>query len=221
VGALAALGFAERAPTRLALLGTLPRKRRKREREESYAHGAPPLPLLRGRVGVGALAALGFAERAPTRLALLGTLPRKREREESYADGAPPLPLFAGEGWGGGAQRECGVRGESPHPPRSYERVGLPRKRERRKARRYLRGLKRRIQISNSERICVRILAARCARGLHQLHPPSERRAQGKPDADRTRGRAHKKRTSGPQVQPDHSGFPCANGLRLTSCSPR
>jgi len=82
-------------------------------------------------------------------------------------------------------------------------------------------GLKRRIQISNSERICVRILAARCARGLHQLHPPSEERAQGKPDADRTRGRAHKKRTSGPQVQPDHSGFPCANGLRLTSCSPR
>jgi hypothetical protein len=82
-------------------------------------------------------------------------------------------------------------------------------------------GLKRRIQISNSERICVRVLAARCARGLHQLHPPSEQRAQGKPDADRTRGRAHKKRTSGPQVQPDHSGFPCANGLRLTSCSPR
>ena len=71
-------------------------------------------------------------------------------------------------------------------------------------------GLKRRIQISNSERICVRILAARCARGLHQLHPPSEQRVQGKPDADCTRGRAHKKRTSGPQVQPDHSGFPCA-----------
>jgi hypothetical protein len=33
-------------------------------------------------VGVGALSAIGFAERAPTRLALLGTLPRKREREE-------------------------------------------------------------------------------------------------------------------------------------------
>src|ERR1700676_4117417 len=48
-------------------------------------------------------------------------------------------------------------------------------------------GLKRRIQISNSERICVRVLAARCARGLQQLHPPSEERAQGKPDADRTR----------------------------------
>jgi len=29
------------------------------------------------------------------------------------------------------------------------------------------------------------------------------------------------KRTSGPQAQPDHSGFPCANGLRLTSGSPR
>jgi len=38
---------------------------------------------LRGRVGVGALATTGFAEAAPTRLALLGTLPRKRERERT------------------------------------------------------------------------------------------------------------------------------------------
>jgi hypothetical protein len=45
--------------------------------------GAPPLPRLRGRVGVAALAAAGFAEAAPTRLALLGTLPRKRERGRS------------------------------------------------------------------------------------------------------------------------------------------
>ena len=30
---------------------------------------------------MGALSAIGFVERAPTRLALLGTLPRKRERE--------------------------------------------------------------------------------------------------------------------------------------------
>jgi hypothetical protein len=42
---------------------------------------------------------------------------------------ALPLPP-AGEGWGG-AQREFSVRGESPHPPRSIERVDLPRKRER------------------------------------------------------------------------------------------
>src|SRR5258708_39770013 len=42
--------------------------------------GAPPLPRLRGRAGVGALAAAGLAERAPTRLALLGTLPRKSGR---------------------------------------------------------------------------------------------------------------------------------------------
>jgi hypothetical protein len=35
-----------------------------------------------GRIGVGALPATGFVERAPTRLALLGTLPRKRERVE-------------------------------------------------------------------------------------------------------------------------------------------
>ncbi len=44
-----------------------------------------PVSRLRGRAGVGALSAMGFAERAPTRLALLGTLPRKRERE-----GHPP-----------------------------------------------------------------------------------------------------------------------------------
>jgi hypothetical protein len=42
-----------------------------------------PLSRLRGRAGVGALAATEFAEAAPTRLALLGTLPRKREREEN------------------------------------------------------------------------------------------------------------------------------------------
>src|SRR5882757_6631857 len=53
-------------------------------------------------------------------------------------------------------------------------------------------GLKRRIRISNSEKICVRILAARCARGLRQIHPRREQRAQGKPGADRTRGRAPK-----------------------------
>jgi len=39
------------------------------------------LSRLRGRVGVGALSTMGFAEATPTRLALLGTLPRKRERE--------------------------------------------------------------------------------------------------------------------------------------------
>ena len=41
-------------------------------------------------------------------------------------------------------------------------------------------GLKRRIQISNSEKVCVRVLAARCARGLHQLHPPSQTEGAGK-----------------------------------------
>jgi hypothetical protein len=51
------------------------------------------------------------------------------------------------------------------------------------------------LHLSNSafQETRFRILAARCARGLHQFHPPSERRAQGKPDADCTRGRAHKK----------------------------
>ena len=55
---------------------------------------------------MGALAAKAIAAAAPTRLALLGTLPRKRERERNHAGavaaiGALPLPL-AGEGWGGG-----------------------------------------------------------------------------------------------------------------------
>src|SRR5947207_2350368 len=39
-----------------------------------------PSPALAG----GVLSASGLAEAAPTRLALLGTLPRKREREENY-----------------------------------------------------------------------------------------------------------------------------------------
>ena len=47
-------------------------------------------------------------------------------------------------------------------------------------------------KISNIAPIHVRILATRCARGLHQLHPSQERRAQGKPGADCTRGRAHR-----------------------------
>jgi hypothetical protein len=40
---------------------------------------------------VGARAAMGLAERTPTRLALLGTLPRKRERED-YADAVVTPP---------------------------------------------------------------------------------------------------------------------------------
>src|SRR6202165_4686613 len=40
-----------------------------------------PLSRLRERVGVGALSAFGLAERAPTRLGLLGPLPRKRESD--------------------------------------------------------------------------------------------------------------------------------------------
>jgi hypothetical protein len=43
---------------------------------------------------VGALSALGFAERAPTGLALLGTLPRKREMEEKSHRGG--ISGFAG-----------------------------------------------------------------------------------------------------------------------------
>jgi hypothetical protein len=81
-------------------------------------------------------------------------------------------------------------------------------------------GLKRRIQISNSERICVRVLAARCARGLRQLHPPSEQRAQGKPDADCTRGRAHKKRTSDHRFNRITPAFPARMAYGLLRALP-
>jgi hypothetical protein len=57
---------------------------------ETDARCAAPSPALagegRGGGSLGALSALGLAERAPTRLALLGTLPRKREREGHTAD---------------------------------------------------------------------------------------------------------------------------------------
>src|SRR5258708_8318244 len=52
---------------------------------------------------------------------------------------------------------------------------------------------------SNSNGMCVRILAAQCARGLHRLRPLLEKRAQGKPGARCTRGlvckSAQRKRT--------------------------
>ena len=41
---------------------------------------------------MGVLSASGLAEAAPTRLALLGTLPRKREREENYTDAVVTPP---------------------------------------------------------------------------------------------------------------------------------
>ena len=75
------------------------------------------------------------------------------------------------------------------------------------------------IQTSNSRRTTFRILAARCARGLHRFHPLSKKRAQGKPGADGTRGRAHNERTSRPQVNRS-SGFPCTMGYGLLRALP-
>ena len=43
-----------------------------------------------------------------------------------------PLPLFAGEGWGGGAPASEFPVWREPPPAALFERVGLPRKRERR-----------------------------------------------------------------------------------------
>ncbi len=49
------------------------------------------------------------------------------------------------------------------------------------------------------------------------FHPPRYQRAQGKPGAGCTRGsRATKSTGVGPQVQPKHSGFPCAVVLTVS-----
>ena len=70
------------------------------------------------------------------------------------------------------------------------------------------------IQLSNSERMCVRILAARCARALRRF-PPSER-TRGRRES-RVRAapavscaNMHKKTHTSIQVQRRQSGFPCA-----------
>ncbi len=67
---------------------------------------------------------------------------------------------------------------------------------------------------------CVGLLAARGARALLELHPPSQRRAQGKPDADRTRGRAHKKRTNDPRFNRIIPAFPARMGYGLLRALP-
>src|ERR1035437_5139205 len=68
--------------------------------------------------------------------------------------------------------------------------------------------------MSNSERICVRILAARCARALRRL-PPSEK-TRGRRESRVRAAPAvscaamHKKTHTSIQVQRRQSGFPCA-----------
>jgi len=70
------------------------------------------------------------------------------------------------------------------------------------------------IQLSYSERMCVRILAARCARALRRL-PPSittrgrrESRVRAAPAV--SRAIVHKKTHTSIQVQRRHPGLPCA-----------
>jgi hypothetical protein len=70
------------------------------------------------------------------------------------------------------------------------------------------------IQLSYSERMCVRILAARCARGLRRL-PPSirtrgrrESRVRAAPAV--SCANMHKKTHTSIQVQRRHPGLPCA-----------
>ena len=81
-----------------------------------------------------------------------------------------------------------------------------------------------RIQLSNSERACVRILTASSARALRDFRPRQKQRAQGKPGARCTRGlvcnKCEETHTS-IQVQSEHSGIPCAMALRLMARSPR
>src|SRR6202035_939082 len=81
-----------------------------------------------------------------------------------------------------------------------------------------------RIQLSNSERTCIRIVAARCARALRRL-PPSER-TRGRRES-RVRAapaiscaKMHKKTHTSIQVQRRQSGFPCAVGYGLFRALP-
>ena len=77
----------------------------------SHTISAPPLPLLRGRAGVGAAAREGVRDRTSPNTQQIhialgafphppslrsGTLPRKREREETYTDAVvtPPSTMM-------------------------------------------------------------------------------------------------------------------------------
>src|SRR5258707_7518674 len=75
-------------------------------------------------------------------------------------------------------------------------------------------GVRFRIQLSNSERMWLRIPAARCARALLQLPPSQEKkRAQGKPGARCTRGlvcKTAQKRAHEHTGSADASGLTCA-----------
>jgi hypothetical protein len=80
-----------------------------------------------------------------------------------------------------------------------------------------------RIQLSNSERACVRILTASSARALRDFRPRQKQRAQGKPGARCTRGlvcKVRKKTHTSIQVQRRHPSFPCAMGYGLLRALP-
>ncbi|MEH2535608.1 hypothetical protein V1277_005093 [Bradyrhizobium sp. AZCC 1588] len=75
----------------------------------------------------------------------------------------------------------------------------------------------------DDNQVCVYVLATRCARAL-QIHSPYRKRAQGMPGAllhPRSRVQvAQRDAHTSIQVQPRHSGIPCAVALRLIPCSP-
>ena len=71
--------------------------------------------------------------------------------------------------------------------------------------------------------VCVRVLAAHCARGLRNFRPHQKQKAQGKPGARCTRGlvcKVRKKTHTSIQVQRRHPGFPCAMGYGLLRALP-
>src|SRR6476660_3783748 len=81
-------------------------------------------------------------------------------------------------------------------------------------------------QLSNSKRVCIRIVAARGARALRRLTPSQEKQeGAGKARCalhPRSRAQnANSKTHTSIQVQRKHSGLPCAMVLRLTPRSPR
>jgi hypothetical protein len=80
------------------------------------------------------------------------------------------------------------------------------------------------IRLSNSERVCVRILAARRARALRRFPPSSEKRAQGRPGARCTRGLVCKmhieKRTRAYRFSGGNPAFPAQWFTAYSALSP-
>src|SRR4029079_3742471 len=132
-----------------------------------------------------------------------------------------PLPL-AGEGRGGGASAHSARRVDRFPPPAAlYERVDLPRKRERLSAPpRAISGSHfKQPDTTSPSRGTIRPRFAWTV-SLQKIRGRREDRVRAAPAVSCAMCIQRKTHTS-IQVQRKHSGLPCAMVLRLISCSPR